>query len=163
MAANTLNGEVKLFITHLNARFHTPTEVVGLVKAQYDIDVTAQNVQAYDPTTFTGRALSAELRSEFEAERERFRASVTDIPLANPAYRLRKLQETMDKNNRNPVLVTSILEQAAKEVGGAFTNKKVLTGAGDNGEILINDTRLEEIRARIAAMQAGATADTAAE
>ncbi|MGB8810365.1 MAG: hypothetical protein WCD17_13485, partial [Acinetobacter calcoaceticus] len=30
----------------------------------------------------------------------------------------------------NPVIVPSLMEQAAKEVGGLYTNRKEITGAG---------------------------------
>jgi hypothetical protein len=152
MAANTLTGEVKLFITHLNARFHTPTEVVELVKAQYDIDVTPQNVQAYDPTKWTGKGLSADLRGEFERERERFRAAVTDIPVANPAYRLRMIQHLIDRQKQiNPALTASLMEQAAKDAGGAFTNKHDVTTGGKPIEPAITaDALRETIRAELA-------------
>lgn len=149
MKRNFLSGEIKLFITHLNARMHTPTEVAALVNEAYNIEISPQHVQKYDPTKVQGKDLSRMLRKEFTAERERFRAAVTDIPIANPAYRLRRLQDILDKQaSRNPVLAKDLLEQAAKETGGAYTNKRELTGK-DGGPVELVALTEEERRRRL--------------
>lgn len=58
--------------------------------------------------------------------------NLSAIPIANIAYRLKRLQRFIDHEQfkENPVIVPSLLEQAAKEVGGLYTNRKEITGAG---------------------------------
>ncbi|CQR67754.1 hypothetical protein ACINIS251_1275 [Acinetobacter baumannii IS-251] len=59
--------------------------------------------------------------------------NLSAIPIANIAYRLKRLQRFIDLEQfkENPVIVPSLMEQAAKEVGGLYTNRKEITGAGD--------------------------------
>ncbi|EJG26777.1 hypothetical protein J532_2914 [Acinetobacter baumannii 940793] len=58
--------------------------------------------------------------------------NLSAIPIANIAYRLKRLQRFIDLEQfkENPVIVPSLMEQAAKEVGGLYTNRKEITGAG---------------------------------
>lgn len=58
--------------------------------------------------------------------------NLSSIPIANIAYRLMRLQKFIDlaQFKENPVIVPSLMEQAAKEVGGLYTNRKEITGAG---------------------------------
>ncbi|MDR0070944.1 DUF2280 domain-containing protein, partial [Acinetobacter sp. 11520] len=54
----TLNKKQKLFIVQSLAVFNTPQETVSLVKEEFDIEVSRQQVESYDPTKFAGRDLS---------------------------------------------------------------------------------------------------------
>lgn len=67
----------------------------------------------------------------FRETRERFNASVTAIPIASATYRVKKLDQMFDAAfaKRNYKTAAQLLEQAAKETGGMFTNKRELTGA----------------------------------
>lgn len=58
----TLNKKQKLFIVQALVVFNTPQETVSLVKEEFDIDVSRQQVESYDPTKFAGRDLSKELK-----------------------------------------------------------------------------------------------------
>ena len=125
-----LKKEVKLFIVRSLAIFNTPTETAELVYQEFGLKVTKQNCEKYDPTKRTAQNLSQELRDEFFATREEFLNTPKNIPIANKVYRLQKLQKIVDGAGKNSVLVMNALEQAAKEVGGAFTNqvKKEISG-----------------------------------
>lgn len=125
-----LKKEVKLFIVRSLAIFNTPTETAELVYQEFGLKVTRQNCEKYDPTKRTAQNLSQELKDEFFATREEFLNTPKNIPIANKAYRLQKLQKIVDSAGKNSVLVMNALEQAAKEVGGAFTNqvKKEISG-----------------------------------
>ncbi|MDR8258029.1 DUF2280 domain-containing protein, partial [Acinetobacter baumannii] len=46
----SLNKKQKLFIVRSLAVFNTPQETVSLVKEEFNIDVTRQQVETYDPT-----------------------------------------------------------------------------------------------------------------
>lgn len=127
-----LNKRVKLFIVRSLAMFDTPTETAKAVQEEFGIQVTKQQCEAYDPTKRTGQDLSEEFKKEFYRVREDINKNIKAIPIANIAYRLMRLQRLVDHEQykENPVLLPAFLEQAAKEVGGLYTNRKEITGAG---------------------------------
>ena len=126
----TLNKKQKLFIVRSLAQFNTPQETVVLVKEEFSIDVSRQQCEAYDPTKRVGKDLSDELRNEFEATREDFLGKPQNIPIANLSVRLQRLENQYIKHSKNRVGALAILKQAAEDVGGKYTNKTEVTGAG---------------------------------
>lgn len=131
-----ITKKVKLFIVRMLAEFETPTQTSRSVKEVFSIDVTPQQCEAYDPTKRIGQDLSQELRDKFFEYRRIANQELEAIPIANMRYRLQLLQGLVDKYPDNPVLIPKWAEQAAKEMGGQYTNtsKTQLTGA--NGEPL---------------------------
>ncbi|MGR7948841.1 DUF2280 domain-containing protein [Alcaligenes sp. RM2] len=127
-----LKDDQKLFIVQALACFDAPSQVIEAVKQEFGIDVSPQQLQAYNPATKAGARMSQKLKDIFESTRKRFLAEVSDIPVANQAYRLRQLQRMVHESmkRKNIVLAASLLEQAAKESGGMFTNKRELSGPG---------------------------------
>jgi hypothetical protein len=125
-----LKKEVKLFIVRSLARFNTPTETAELVNQDYGVQVTKQQCEKYDPTKRAGENLSAELKAEFEIARKQFLDTPQNIPIANLSVRLQRLENQYQKHGKNRVAALSILKQAAEDVGGKYTNKTELTGAG---------------------------------
>jgi len=128
-----LTEPMKLFIVQALACFDTPTQVAKAVKEEFGVEITRQQVQRYDPTKVLGEDCSKKNRAIFEATRKEFLEDVGRIPIAQQAYRLRVLQRTLDKveGQGNTAMVSQILEQAAKESGGAFTNKTKLEHSGE--------------------------------
>ncbi len=61
----------------------------------------------------------------FVQHRKNFNDEISSIPIANKAYRLKMRDEMVLEalESKNMPLVAKILEQAAKGVGEAFTNK----------------------------------------
>lgn len=129
-----LRREVQLYIVRSLAQFNTPTETAQAVQQEFGIEMTRQKCEAYDPTKRTGQNLSAELKGEFEITRQNFIDNPQHVPLANLTYRLQRMQRVIDGAGKNNILILSTLEQAAKDVGGVFTNRKEITGK--NGEAL---------------------------
>ncbi len=125
-----LPDPVKLAITQALACFDTPTQVAEFVKDEFGIVITRQQASQYDASKTTGKSMSQKLRAVFEATRAAFLESTADIPIAQQSYRLRVLQRMLTKAEKqgNMAMVAQLLEQAAKESGGAFTNKRELTG-----------------------------------
>lgn len=125
-----LSDEVKLFVVKALACMDSPAQVREDVKRQFGIEVTPQQLQAYDPATVAGARMSAKLKTIFTDTRKKFREDVSDIPIANQPYRLRALQRALTKveSQGNVAMVAQLLEQAAKESGGVFTNRRELTG-----------------------------------
>lgn len=128
-----LKDEVKAFIVQALACFDTPTQVAEAVKEQFGVDVPRNHVGAYDPTKASGRDLSKKWRVMFDETRRHFLEQVAEIPVANQAYRLRVLDRLVTKTERqgNTALTAQLLEQAAKETGGSFTNRQKVDSTVD--------------------------------
>ncbi|UZE36910.1 DUF2280 domain-containing protein [Pseudomonas sp. B21-059] len=122
-----LKDEVKRFIVQALACFDTPTQVVQAVKETFGLDVTRQQCELYDPTKYAGRDLGVKWRTVFEDTRKRFREDTADIPIANRAFRLRGLARMAEKaeNMRNLALTAQLYEQAARECGDMYVNRKI--------------------------------------
>lgn len=127
-----LKEDVKLAIVQALACFDTPSQVAEFVKQEYGLVVPRQQVAMYDPTKAAGKNLSKKLAEIFHATRAAFLERVPDVPIAQQAYRLRVLQRQLERAEKqgNVAMVSSLLEQAAKELGGVFTNRREHTGAG---------------------------------
>lgn len=122
-----LKNDVKVFIVQALACFDTPTQVSQAVKQEFDVDVTRQQVEQHDPTKRAGVNLAAKWQTLFHDTRKRFREETADIPIANRAYRLRALGRMAEKaeSMKNMALTAQLLEQAAKEVGDVYVNRRL--------------------------------------
>jgi hypothetical protein len=129
MAAIT--DEVKVFIVTALACFDEQKQVIADVKERFGVTVSQQQVSAYDPNTVAGGRLSKQFKLLFETTRKEFLGNISAVPIANAAVRLRKLQRLVAQAEArgNAKLVAELLEQAAKDSGGAFTNRRELGGA----------------------------------
>lgn len=121
-----LKPEIKAFIVQSVACFDTPSQVVESVLKEFGIQITRQQVEQNDPTKVSGKGLAKKWSDLFNTTRERFLNEISDIPIANKAYRLRVLQRmaTTAENMKNMGMTAQLLEQAAKEVGDVYTNKQ---------------------------------------
>ncbi|KQY78638.1 hypothetical protein ASD52_01980 [Ensifer sp. Root142] len=130
MAKGTLKDEVKTFIVQSLACFDTPSVVVDAVRKEYGTTITRQSVEGYDPTKKAGSNLAEKWRLLFQETRKTFLEDTATIAISHRAVRLRALQRMAEKaeNAGNMVLASSLLKQAAEEVGNAYTNRRELTG-----------------------------------
>ncbi|WP_342242652.1 DUF2280 domain-containing protein [Ensifer sp. OTU672] len=130
MAKGTLKDEVKTFIVQSLACFDTPSVVVEAVRKEFGATITRQSVEGYDPTKKAGSKLADKWRMLFEETRKTFLEDTASIAISHRAVRLRALQRMADKaeTQGNMVLASSLLKQAAEEVGGAYTNRREITG-----------------------------------
>jgi hypothetical protein len=122
-----LQNDVKAFIVQALACFDTPSQVVEAVQKEYGVSVTRQQVETHDPTKTSGKGLAKRWVTMFEDTRKRFREETSDIPIANRAFRLRTLGRMAEKaeNMKNMALTAQLLEQAAKEVGDVYVNRRL--------------------------------------
>lgn len=136
MASAKLNNEVRTFIVQALACYDGPSAVVKAVQDEFGITITRQSVETYDPNKRAGRGLAAKWRAIFEETRAAFLEDTSKIGISHRAVRLRALQRMAEKaeTQGNMVLASSLLEQAAKEMGGAFTNRREVTGK-DGGAV----------------------------
>jgi hypothetical protein len=130
MAKGTLKEEVKTFIVQSLACFDTPSVVVEAVRKEFGATITRQSVEGYDPTKKAGSNLAEKWRLLFEETRKTFLEDTASIAISHRAVRLRALQRMAEKaeSQGNMVLASSLLKQAAEEVGGAYTNRREITG-----------------------------------
>lgn len=129
MPRQKLTREMKARIVTLLAVLTPPSEVRDTLEKEFGVKVPVTSIVYYDASSSETR-LAKEYKDLFNTTREKYFKDVSKIPIAHEAYRLRKLQETLEREEtrENTVGVRETLEQAAKEVGGAFTNKRELTG-----------------------------------
>jgi hypothetical protein len=134
----TLTEDAKRHIVQALACFDTPTQVVESVKEEFGVDVLRNQVAQYDPTKVSGRSLSKKWRTLFEDTRKRFREEVAEIPIASRAFRLRALGRMAQQaeKSRNIGLAVQMIEQAAKEVGDVYVNRRLDApkAPGDDGD-----------------------------
>ncbi|WP_213780964.1 DUF2280 domain-containing protein [Enterobacter hormaechei] len=141
-----LKPEVKAFIIQSLACFDTLAIVGEAVQKQFGIKVTPQQIESHDPTKASGKGLAQKWVDLFHETRKRFQTEISDIPIANKAYRLRALDRMMNnaEKMRNISLATEIIEQAAKECGDAYTNKHKFEHSGPNGGAIQTITMSKE-------------------
>ncbi|QMR65714.1 DUF2280 domain-containing protein [Klebsiella grimontii] len=132
-----LKPEVKAFIIQMLACYDTPSQVVEAVQKDFGIAITRQQVETHDPTKVSGKTLAKKWVDLFNATRDRFLYEISDIPIANKAYRLRVLQRmsTTAENMKNIGMTAQLLEQAAKEVGEAYSNKQKVEHTSPDGSM----------------------------
>lgn len=124
-AANPIPEHIKVAIIQGLACFDGIATVAEHIKTEYGMVVSMQAIEAHDPTKRAGKKLAQKWRTLFEETRANFIADTAAIPIAHKATRLRALQRMIAKTEKqgNMALAAKLLEQAAKEVGNAFTNK----------------------------------------
>ncbi|QTI08907.1 MULTISPECIES: DUF2280 domain-containing protein [Klebsiella] len=132
-----LKPEVRAFIVQELACFDTPSQIVESVQKEFKVQVTRQQVASHDPTKAAGKGLAQKWVELFNLTRDRFLNEISDIPIANKAYRLRVLQRMSmtAENMKNIGMTAQLLEQAAKEVGEAYSNKQKVEHTSPDGSM----------------------------
>ncbi|MCR6502580.1 DUF2280 domain-containing protein [Shinella sp. CPCC 101442] len=130
MVKPKLTREQQTYVVQALACFDTPSVVVASVKKDFGVTLSPQLVETYDPTKKAGRNVAARWKALFEETRKTFLEDTASIAISHRAVRLRALQRMADKaeTQGNMVLASSLLKQAAEEVGGSYTNRRELTG-----------------------------------
>ncbi|MGR7040951.1 DUF2280 domain-containing protein [Klebsiella aerogenes] len=139
-----LNPEVKAAIVQMLACYDSLSIVVETIQKDYGLKVTPQQVESHDPTKVSGKGLAKKWVDLFNATRERFLNEISDIPIANKAYRLRVLQRMSmtAENMKNIGMTAQLLEQAAKEVGEAYSNKQKVEHTSPDGSMTPRPTTI---------------------
>ncbi|KQV31254.1 DUF2280 domain-containing protein [Rhizobium sp. Root1204] len=130
MAKAKLSDEVKTYIVQALACFDSASIVSTAVKKEFGVEASRQLVESHDPNKKAASGLAPKWRALFEETRKTFLEDTASIAISHRAVRLRALQRMADKaeNSGNMVLASSLLKQAAEEVGGSYTNRRELTG-----------------------------------
>ncbi|AYA02243.1 DUF2280 domain-containing protein [Acinetobacter sp. WCHAc010034] len=119
----------KVFIVRSLAQFMTPTEVVVAIKENFKIDVSPQQVEAYDPTKAAGADLSQEFVDLFhEARKKYIDQPIYNIEAANDIVQLRVLSALFIKKQGNTRDAIKLSDQIQKIVKGYYEKKIEITG-----------------------------------
>lgn len=123
----TLSEAAKRFIVQALACYDRPTQICKDVKEEFGIDITRNHVARYDPSKASGKDVPRKWRDLFEETRKRFLEETASIPIATRSFRLRTLQRVAGtaEQMKNLNLLLQTLEQAAKEVGDVWVNRRL--------------------------------------
>ncbi|KWE70541.1 hypothetical protein WL77_12115 [Burkholderia ubonensis] len=133
---------IKVFVTQALACFDTPSRAAKSVREEFGVEVSPQQCERYDPTKRAGSTLSKKYREIFERTREEFLNDTSRVGVSHRAVRLRALDRAVAEAERrnNLPLMAQLLEQAAKESGDAYTNRRRLEHTGEDGGPIVNRT-----------------------
>jgi hypothetical protein len=125
-----LPKKAQVFIVTSFATYEAATEIQKLVKENFGVELTLQGVAHYNPEA--NKTIAAKWKTLFDETREKFNADTSNIAIASKAFRLRELERHYRRQTSaarvNPVELRATLEQAAKESGGGYTNRREITG-----------------------------------
>ena len=119
----------KIFIVRSLAQFMPISDVVRDIKEKFNVDVSPQQVEYYDPT----KAASADLAQEFidlfnEARKEYIDQPLHNIEGANDIVQLRILSALFIKKQNNTRDAIKLSDQMQKIVKGFYEKKIEITG-----------------------------------
>ncbi len=153
MAKKRFTSEHQRFVVQGLACFLAPSEIRDGLKERWGIEASLSRIVYYDPTA-AGTRLSQALRDLYDETRKRFIEETTDLAISHRTFRLRQLQSMATKleakasETKNPQLAKDLMktaaemyEQAAKEMGNLYSNRRELTGR-DGGPIETKDLGL---------------------
>jgi hypothetical protein len=115
---------MKVFIVRGLAHYGTPSDVAEAVRVNFGVEITRQQVHAYDPAC--RKPPAQRWRDLHAATRQAYLKEMSGIGVAQKAFRLRMLDRmarASEERNRL-VLAAGFLEQAAKECGGIYERSK---------------------------------------
>lgn len=137
----SLANKHKSFIVIRLACYDSSTEIQEEFMNSFGFTPSLTQISYYNPKNAQGsKQLAQKWKDLFDETRLKFKEEIQDIPIANQAYRLKKLQRNMEslERMRNYKAANETIEQAAKEMGGAFTNEKKLDHSGSIGGVLVS-------------------------
>lgn len=145
-----LTEDQKMEIVSGLASFRTTSEITAAFRSNHGLELDRKQVGRYHPRRcyYAG---GEKWRQIFEVKREAYLKEVSSVPIAHQAFRRHALQEQYDKAvlKEQPAIVLSVLEQAAKEIGGMFTNQRELR-VDDNRRLRPSEMPIEDRRAAFA-------------
>jgi len=143
MAEQKLTDSEKAFIVQQLACFDSPLTVAKAVKDEFGKDISRQLVESHDPTKKAGQSTAKKWKELFQQTRKAFLEDTAEIGISHRSVRLRAIQRMADKAESmgNMVLAASLLEQAAKEMGESYTNRRLHEHSGKDGGPIHTENR----------------------
>jgi hypothetical protein len=148
----SLSEEVQEFIVQGHACYRKPSLIVRDVQEEFGVTVSREQVLFYHPERGgKTKRLGQRWKDLFRETREAFLGSKVQVGIANQNYRLMALQRMAERAEErgNLVLAKDLMEQAAKEVGGAYTNRREHSGPGGGAIPVDFGNRKKELAARM--------------
>ena len=130
MPKGKLTDEARTFAVQALACFDTPNDVADAIRKEFGIEITAQSVEAYDPTKVAGRNLGKRWTAIFEQTRKDFLENTALIAISHRAVRLRALQRMAEKAERSKASVASPRLLASRGASAAFSALPCTAGGG---------------------------------
>ncbi len=117
---STLTDEIKTFIVIGLAQYDTPSQVAESVGVNFGVQITRQQVHAYDPAC--SKPPAQRWIDLHAATRQAFLADAAEVGIAHRSFRLRMLDRMARQALASNSMLTAaaFLEQAAKECGGLY-------------------------------------------
>jgi hypothetical protein len=127
----SLTPDVQSFVVQQLAWYRTPTQVAEDVQEEFGVEVTRHQVQYYHPEK-GGREPKQEWCEQFYDLREAIREGRVDVAIGQEAWRLQQLMLIYRKlmHMGHYLGAAGMLEQAAKDEGGKYTNRMEHSGPG---------------------------------
>jgi hypothetical protein len=148
-----LTNEHQVFIVQCLAYFMMPSEIVEALKAEFNITISRELVRRYNPNQV--HRSKNKWGKIFDEARKAYLEAPHDIGIAHLTHRLDRLNQMMVNAIRlkNYPLAAQLIEQAAKDNGGLFTNKQMQEVRVDQRLQLpsVADWKKEHARRRAAA------------
>ncbi len=152
----TLKNEHKRLIVQRLATFVSATDIQRELQ-DAGVAVSFSQIAYYDPQS-AGTDLAESWRTLHAETRNRFIEDTSSIAITHQAYRLRELLDMQReaRKKKNYPLAASLLKQAAEDFGGAYTNKREVTGRDGRplmpGSALddLSDEELRQLAAKLA-------------
>lgn len=143
-----LSNEIKAFIVQALACFDSPSQVATAVRGSFGVVVSRQQVETHDPTRKCSKGLAKRWVALFNDTRDGFRDEMIKVPIANRAMRLRALNRMLEEAEaaNNITLAIKIMDQAAREVGDLYTNRRVKAEAEVSAPVARVDVEFTEPR-----------------
>jgi hypothetical protein len=113
-----LTDEIKTFIVKGLAQYETPSEVAESVGVHFGVQISRQQVHAYDPAC--AQPPAQRWKDLHAATRAAFLNDHSQIGIAHQTFRLKILDRMVRRAQaqNNFTLAISVLKQAVKECGG---------------------------------------------
>lgn len=142
-----LTDAARAFIVQELACFRTPSQVAAAVKDRFGVEISRQLVEHYDPAK--NLTIAKKWRTLHEATRRQWSTDLAGIAVAHKRFRVVELYRIYRKalQMKHLVLAAQLLEQIAKEMGDAYTNRRIVE-AGDPTKLLAKLLGLSEAELR---------------
>lgn len=162
----TLTERHKAFLITRLACYDSPSKVKEAFIEEYNTELSLSQISYYDPSNRQGSNLAEKWVTLFNETRRQFIEDTSAIPVAQKSFRLKCLHDLFERleGKGNLIGAAGILEQAAKETGGMFTNKRDFELSGSLSNIsmqALSDNQLERIAAGEHILSVLASAKTA--
>jgi hypothetical protein len=155
-----LAEDIKEFIVIALACYDTPQQVADAVKAEFGVVIKRQQVEEYDPVK---RRPAQKWKDLYKATRDAFLKDLSTEPASKKSYRVRRLAAMARRaeSKGNLPLAADLYEKIAKEMGDAYTNRRIIVPANPLDELArILEMTPEQLAASLDLMDPSASSGT---